>query len=319
MANQETALANILKEHEKEIRLAAPKHLNIERLMGLAIAARKNPALARCSPASVVEFCMKMAQAGTDRIGAGGMWAVPYKGEMAAIPDWRLLIEKARQAKVIKHCSAEAVHEGDVFSYERGLNPNLIHKPVMTKKGALIAVYCIYTLPDGEKDFVLMTKEEIDDIRKRSKAGSAGPWVTDFEEMAKKTVIKRALKIFEGASPELAQLMDDDNRVFGFDGLQIQEPISEPQAIKKNKVVDVEPEPQKKPAIKETPEEPTPTEEPGNEAPTQQEEEPAQSADPFKTVCEECPKEITSRVADFSKRKYGKKLCMDCQDKREKK
>jgi len=103
----ELALAEILKAHEKEFRLAAPKYVKVERLMGLAIQAKlRSPILAKCSPASVVDFCMKMAETGTDRIGAGGMWAVPFRNtktgnfDMAAIPDWRLMIEKARRQRL---------------------------------------------------------------------------------------------------------------------------------------------------------------------------------------------------------------------------
>jgi recombination protein RecT len=316
MAEQKNEFAIMLSEHSREIAALAPEYLNKNRMMSIFLEAVNSPKIRQCTKLSVLKSAKKMAELGVDVVGNGGVWLVPYGQELTVLPDWRLMIAKARTAGVITHASAEVVYDGDVFSYERGMNPNLIHKPSL-KRGKPIAAYCVYTLPDGTKDFNVMTFDEIEVIRGKSKAGQGMAWKDFWGEMAKKTVIRRALKPFEGSSSEYDKVIDADNEASGmtFDF----EPISEPQAIKKNKVVDVEPEPQKKPAIKETPEEPTPTEEPGNEAPTQQEEEPAQSADPFKTVCEECPKEITSRVADFSKRKYGKKLCMDCQDKREKK
>lgn len=235
---QETSLAVILKEHAGEFRQVAPKYVNINRLTALAIEAKqRNPLLAKCTAVSVINFCMKMAETGTDRVGAGGMWAVPFFNgktgtyDMVPIPDWRLIVEKARRAKVIKHATAEAVYEKDVFEYERGLNPKLTHKPAKKDRGDLAAVYCVYTLPDGTKDFAVMLKEEVDAIRKRSKAKDSGPWITDPEEMAKKTVIKRALKIFEGASPELTKLIDTDNAVVGFPDLALPEPIAEPKEL----------------------------------------------------------------------------------------
>jgi len=218
--------ADILKEHGAEIRAIAPKFLSPKRLVALAIEARnRNPLLAKCSPSSVVQFSVRCAEAGTDRIGPGGMWAVPYWNEkrqeydMAAIPDWRLMVEQARQAGVIKHAYAEAVYENDVFDYEKGLNPKLYHKPSHRDRGALVAAYCVVVLPDDSKDFTLMWwEDDIVPIRNRSNAWKAWekskrpcPWVTDAAEMAKKTVVKRALKIFEGASPKLSTLLQIDN------------------------------------------------------------------------------------------------------------
>jgi hypothetical protein len=49
-----------------------------------------------------------------------------------------------------------------------------------------------------------MTKREIDGIKNRSQSGNSGPWVTDYTEMAKKTVIKRLLKLAD-LSPEIAE------------------------------------------------------------------------------------------------------------------
>jgi recombinational DNA repair protein RecT len=64
-----------------------------------------------------------------------------------------------------------------------------------------------------------MTIDEVDAIRQRSKAASAGPWVTDFEEMAKKTVMRRLLKRAP-MSVELAAAVALDNKaaVGEFDG-----------------------------------------------------------------------------------------------------
>lgn len=65
----------------------------------------------------------------------------------------------------------------------------------------------------------------------RSKAGNTGPWKTDWEEMAKKTIFKRTLKQFEGASPELTILIDADNAVNGFPEIALGEPIAEPKEL----------------------------------------------------------------------------------------
>ena len=293
MSNEKMDLMKVLEGHRAEFKKIAPKYISIERLIGLAVQAKmKNHLLAKCTSVSVIDFCMKMAEAGTDRVGSGGMWCVPFKDKsgnynMVAIPDWRLIIDKARRAGVIKHATAEAVYEGDEFSYERGLEPKLVHKPSMkSNKKKLIAVYCIYTLPDGSKDFDVMTKDEVDAIRRRSKAKDSGPWVTDFAEMAKKTVIKRGLKIFEGASPELTKLMDMDNEVTGFAELTSGEetPIVEPKPI------DVDHE----------------------EVPIDKKEEDFVCDNPTKNPF--CKGTIAKVVYDFSMEKYKKPLCRSCQE-----
>jgi len=218
------SLAKMLNDAMPELRKVAPKYVNLTRMVSLAIEAKmRNQLLEKCSPVSVLNFCKRCAEAGTDRIGAGGMWAVPFWNkktsayDMLPMPDWRLIIEKAKKAKAITHATAEAVYENDVFDYERGLTPSLTHKPALSNRGKLKAVYCVYVLPDGTKDFAVMDiAEDVEPIHKRSKAADAGPWVTDYAEMAKKTVVKRAMKTFEGASIELTALISADNITSGY-------------------------------------------------------------------------------------------------------
>lgn len=243
--DSQQALVKMLNDALPEMKRIAPKFVNLQRLVSLAIEARKNPILASCSPMSVLNFCKKCAEWGTDRVGAGGVWPVPFWSnklnafEMTPIPDWRLLIEKCKKAKAITHATAEAVYENDVFEYERGLSPVMRHIPARKNRGELSAVYCAYILPDGTKDFVVMEwEEEVVPIRNRSKAWQSWiekkkpcPWVTDPAEMGKKTVAKRAMKTFEGASIELTAMIDADNVVNGYvdvPQIETREPITMP-------------------------------------------------------------------------------------------
>lgn len=246
--SEEKGLAVLLKAHEKEFRLIASKYMSVPRLLAVMTqASMRIPKLAECTQISILEACRKMAECGTDRIGAGGMWLIPFnnnktgKVELSAWPDWRLLIANAKKAGAIKHASPDVVYANDVFSYKRGLHRDLIHEPAFNEKGERgkpIAVYCVYELPDGELDFAVMTWGEVEDIRGRGAAWKAylkyktsNPWVTDPAEMAKKTVVKRALKIFEGASAELSSTIAIDNSANGFNDLELPEPIAEPKAI----------------------------------------------------------------------------------------
>lgn len=248
--DESQALVKILNEALPDLKRLAPKYVNLNRLMALALEARlRNPLLAKANVESVIAFCKRCAEWGTDRVGAGGVWPVPFWNnktgsyDMQAIPDWRLLVEKAKKAKAIKHAMADVVRDGDGFSYARGTNPDLTHLPAIEGHGPVIAAYCIYILPDGMKDFVVMSRAELDAIRNRSKAwqtylkdkNKLCPWNTDPEEMDKKTVIKRAMKLFEGASIELSQLLEADHVAMGFDRFGEQpEPIAMPKVLTAN-------------------------------------------------------------------------------------
>jgi recombination protein RecT len=234
MANDLEAL---LQTNAAALRALAPKYVNVQRLLALALEARiRNPLLAQCSPESVLAFCKKCAEAGIDRIGAGGMWPVPFKNkktnalEMVAVPDWRALVEKAKKAKALSHATAEVVHAGDIFHFTRGTNPSLTHEPRLKDPGETTAAYCVYVLPDGRQDFAVMSLEELDKVKAASKAKDSGPWVDWPDEMRKKTVVKRAMKLFEGASIELTALIDTDNAALGLESLhELPPPIQQPR------------------------------------------------------------------------------------------
>jgi len=63
----------------------------------------------------------------------------------------------------------------------------------------------------------VMTREEVEAVRRRSRASGNGPWVTDWSEMAKKTVFRRLSKWLP-LSPEIADAVEGDDDQFGFGG-----------------------------------------------------------------------------------------------------
>jgi recombination protein RecT len=244
--DESQALVKILNDSMPELKRLAPKYVNLSRLMALALEARmRTPLLAKCSIDSIVAFCKRCAEWGTDRVGAGGVWPVPFWStknncyEAVAIPDWRFLIEKAKKAKAIKHATADIVREGDKFEVIRGLHPDLIHT-VTGATGAVRAAYCRYILPDGTEDFQVMWIEELEKVRDSSNAWKTykkdntktNPYNYWPEEMHKKAVVKRTMKLFEGASIELTTLLQADHRAMGFaDYSETPEPITMPKAI----------------------------------------------------------------------------------------
>lgn len=73
-------------------------------------------------------------------------------------------------------------------------------------------VYAVAHLISGDPVFVWLSKADVDARRARSRAAQSGPWVTDYEAMAKKTAV-RALFPWLPQSVELATAVAIDEAV----------------------------------------------------------------------------------------------------------
>jgi recombination protein RecT len=186
----------------------------------------RNDRLLECTKQSFVRAIMQAGELGLELGGSlGEAWLIPYKRsykddrgvwhtEMEAqfqIGYQGLLTLSRRSPRVLDTC-ARVVHEGDVFDVDLGPRGRLIHKPcVRTNPGEMVAVYA-YTLLDGGVEHIEppMLVHEVEAIRKRSKQADSGPWVTDYEAMALKTVLRRHLK-YVPRSVELSRALEIEN------------------------------------------------------------------------------------------------------------
>lgn len=221
-------LEGLLRREEFQRSLAdvAPKHITKERIVKLAlVAASRQPKLFECTPQSFLQSVMKSAELGLDCVGTLGQgYLVPYyNGKIKAfecqfIVGYQGLIELARRSGNISRIESRVVYEKDEFVVEYGLEPKLIHKPYLGgDRGKIVCVYAIAELKDGSRQVEVMTLDEVERIRDRSKAKEGGPWVTDFAEMARKTVIRRLAKYLP-LSPELAKAIETDDQQFDYHG-----------------------------------------------------------------------------------------------------
>ena len=120
---------------------------------------------------------------------------IPYGSEVKFQIGYQGILELAARAGIT--AKPYLIFEDDDFDWTAGTDEAITHKPNFRARRTpetLIGAYVVATYPDGSKRFEVMTKDEIDAIRDRSKAGANGPWKTDYLEMAKKTVIRRASK-----------------------------------------------------------------------------------------------------------------------------
>lgn len=179
---------------KKQFALALPKHLTPDRFVRIALTAiNKNPKLLSCTKESLLACLLDCSQLGIEPDNRNAH-LIPYGDKCTLIIDYKGIVALARRSGEIADIHADVVYENDDFSYSFGTAGNLIHKPAMKTKGKPIAAYSYVRLKDGSSSYEVMNVEEIEDIHKRSKAGNSGPWVTDWAEMAKKTVFRRHSK-----------------------------------------------------------------------------------------------------------------------------
>jgi len=119
---------------------------------------------------------------------------IPYGNKCNLVVDYKGLVDLARRSGEIADIHADVVCAKDTFEYSFGSEAKLIHKPNLSYRGKVIAAYSFVRLKDNSSSYEVMNIDEIEAVRKRSKASGSGPWVTDWNEMAKKTVFRRHSK-----------------------------------------------------------------------------------------------------------------------------
>ena len=139
----------------------------------------------------------------------GQAYLIPYWNGRKGVTEcqfqlgYKGLLDLAYRSGEVSVVQAHVVREGDEFEYTLGLEPTLTHKPALTGRGDMVAVYAVFRTKSGGYGFEVMGKGDVDEhMRKYSKAAAKGssPWTTNYEEMAKKTVLKRVLKYAPVAS-----------------------------------------------------------------------------------------------------------------------
>jgi recombination protein RecT len=185
----------------------AAKNLDVSRQIGLAmLAVTADRNLMRCTPASIVRAVMQSCQLGLEVNGPlGHAYLVPYGDECVLTPGYRGLIYLGKACGAISSAEARLVYEGEEFEVHYGTDPKIIHRPRFDIDRSIenaVAAYFVARLPDGYRQFEVMTRDEIEHIRSKSRAKDKGPWVTDWGEMARKTVTRRGLKYIPPGNPD---------------------------------------------------------------------------------------------------------------------
>ena len=207
----------------QSLRKMATEYLTPEKVVKMVlVAASRQPNIFQCTPQSILQSAMSAATVGLEFEGLlGEAYLIPYKNNKAGgvfeckyMIGYRGYIVHARRSGQIARIESRIVYEHDIFDVEFGLNQKLSHKPTLDgERGAIRCAYAICEMIDGSSQVEVMSLEEIEKIRGRSPAGKSGPWVTDYSEMARKTVIRRLAKYLP-LSREMARGINADDKQF---------------------------------------------------------------------------------------------------------
>lgn len=189
------------------------------------MAASREPKLMKCTRESVLRALLDAAELG---IAPGGLqgrgYLVPRANKKVSPPvlechfdpGYRGLLDIARRSDEIKSIEAHVIYEGEVYELEYGTNSRLVHRPDLTLTGGkVVAAYAVAHFVKGGHQLVIVPRRDLDKVRKL--AADGGPWSTWYDEMAKKTALRRLCKVLP-YEPKLERAVNIADAADGYDG-----------------------------------------------------------------------------------------------------
>lgn len=176
---------------------------------------------AKANPSSLGHAIMNVATIGLSLSPVHRMaYLVPRGNEICLDISYMGLVQLAIDCGIVKAVRAEVVYSKDRFELVGfGKEPKHEYNPFDKDRGEIVGVYCVALTNDNIYLVDTMTIDQINSIKNRSESGKkgTGPWITDFIEMAKKSVIKRAYKLWPKPSQDkgkrFAEAIDVTNSV----------------------------------------------------------------------------------------------------------
>lgn len=261
LAYRVDTIETYLENNKAKIRKALGKWMTMDRMLMLVVnSIRRQPRLGECTPISIYSCVMQSAQLRLPPDDMRGLaYLVPYWNkhknayEAQFMPGYKGLVKLAKDSGEVKNVYSRVVYDNEKFEVEEGLEPRLVHVPLPPKdRGANKGAYTVVEFKGGEKEFTFLWEEDIQKLRKRSKASDDGPWITDPDEMRKKTTIRRAMKtrdlspamnkavaLDELIDTEVSSREEFEDDDFMTENLAGKPPVAEPQE-KKPEATDAE-------------------------------------------------------------------------------
>lgn len=197
-----------------------PHHVTAEQFESRVVTAVANkPELLECDSASLLKACAEAAELGLSlNPHLGEAWILTvwnkklndgkggYKAQLR--PGFIGLMKLAKQSGDIKQIVAQIRYKNDPWKMIQ-VPPDMHHEAADGDRGERMGSYCWWQLKDGTVQFEYIEAEKVLKIKARSSSKNkegdvVGPWVTDEDEMWRKTAVRRARK-YMPQSPEMAK------------------------------------------------------------------------------------------------------------------
>lgn len=228
----QAAFRSAMDKQQGEIAKQLPKGVEADRFVRTAMTVvNMNPELLTCTPNSLFAAIMLAAKDGLLPDGKEAL-IQPYNVNVAGkgqpskwekqaqyMPMVKGMMQIMYRTGEVAMVDGVAVYEKDVFEYERGDMPRIIHKPYtgMEAPGPVVAAYVVIKLKNGEVKREVMFRRDIENVRQASKAKDGPGWKNWYDQFAIKAVIKRAFKQLPTDSEDFDRVIQHDNDAMGFD------------------------------------------------------------------------------------------------------
>lgn len=226
----------LMEQHGDRIEAFLPEGVSLQRVAAaLRLEAMKNPMIADCTPASLIQSIGRIMQWQLE-IGVTA-YIVPFKDrkkgvtEAVAVMGYTGMAELMVASGSVRAVQAKAVHEHDFFEYEQGLDAKLRHIPDShpATRGPLVGAYCILRVRGGDV-FDYMGIDEIEAIRAKSKQWGPDKVRECPDWYAMKTIVRRTSKLVP-KNPRLARVMAAIDEDLDLDGQQQVASVPAPRTL----------------------------------------------------------------------------------------
>ena len=214
------AMRGTLTKMSPEFQAALPAQINVDKFIRTTLTAvQMQPELLQADRRSLLGSCMKAAQDGLlvdGREAALVIFRSKEGPKVQYMPMIGGVLKKIRNSGELASISAQVAYTADFFEYELGDEEKITHKPYLAgDRGEPIAVYAVAKTKDGAIYREVMSVSDVEKVRASSRAGKFGPWVDWWDEMAKKTVIRRMAKRLP-SSADVDQMFGNENDQYEF-------------------------------------------------------------------------------------------------------
>lgn len=205
----EGSIKDLVRQNWDAVKDSLPDTMDSKRFARLVFnSVRKTPKLAETSAASMIGSLLAASTLGLEvDTPLGEAYLVPYGNEAQLIVGYQGIVKLYRQHPMAGTLASNWIGSHDTLDYSYGTDKHLNHTPKLGDRGEPLGVWASYTLKDGTSDFVVLSMDEVRELRGKVKKGD----IADPQHwMARKTALKQALKLAPKSTSLAAALVVDE-------------------------------------------------------------------------------------------------------------